>query len=97
MHALVDVRTREILDVGRGVIDIGPHVWLGRRSSILAGAQIGAGSIVGLGSVVTKGTIPPNSLAVGAPARVIREGITWSRAETHVDADATRYLDGGLW
>ena len=44
---------------------------------ILKGSHIEAGSIVGAGSIVT-GHVPPNSLAVGNPARVIRSGVTWN-------------------
>ena len=47
---------------------------IGIGSIVLSGAHIGAGAIVGAGSVVLEGTrIPPRSLAVGAPARVIRK------------------------
>lgn len=48
------------------------NVWLGGRVIVLPGVCIGAGSAVGAGSVVTK-DIPPRSLAVGVPAKVIRE------------------------
>jgi acetyltransferase-like isoleucine patch superfamily enzyme len=45
--------------------------WLGAHVTVLKGVIVGTGSIVGAGSVVTK-SVPPNSLAVGNPARVIR-------------------------
>jgi maltose O-acetyltransferase len=50
---------------------IGDNVWLGARVTVLRGAHIGAGAVVGAHSVVT-GDIPPRTLAVGVPARVIR-------------------------
>lgn len=41
---------------------------------VLNGARVGTGSIVGAGAVVTEGMqVPPNSLVVGVPARVVRE------------------------
>ena len=46
-------------------------VWIGRNAVILPGVTIGRGSIVGAGAVVTK-NIPPFSLAVGVPAKVIK-------------------------
>ncbi|MGB0713801.1 MAG: acyltransferase [Gammaproteobacteria bacterium] len=46
-------------------------VWIGLNASILQGVRIGTGSIIGAGSVVTR-DIPPYSIAVGTPARVLK-------------------------
>jgi len=51
---------------------IGDRVWIGEGASILPGVSIGSGAIIGAGAVVTS-DIPSNCIAVGAPARVIRE------------------------
>lgn len=48
------------------------NVWLGEMVSVLPGSYIGFGSVVGAGSVV-KGRIPPRSIAVGVPAKVIKQ------------------------
>ena len=48
------------------------NVWLGEFVSVLPGVNIGEGSIIGTMSVVNK-NIPPYSLAVGSPARVIKK------------------------
>ena len=53
-------------------ISIGQDVWIGRGACILPGVCIGDGSVVGANSVVTK-SIPPNTIAAGVPARVLRE------------------------
>ena len=53
-------------------VHIGDNVWICTGALILPGVTIGAGSIIGAGSVVTK-DIPPHSLAVGNPCRVIRK------------------------
>jgi len=50
---------------------IGDNVWLGSRVMVLKGVTIGENSVVAAMSVVTK-SIPPNSLAAGNPAKVIR-------------------------
>ena len=50
---------------------IGDNVWLGEFVSVLPGSSIGAGSVIGANSVVN-GSIPPFSVAVGSPARVIK-------------------------
>ncbi|SMX46469.1 acyltransferase [Actibacterium lipolyticum] len=49
---------------------IGNDVWLGTRAIVLPGAKIGDGSIIGAGALV-RGEIPPYSIAVGVPARVV--------------------------
>ncbi|WP_242605562.1 acyltransferase [Frankia sp. Cppng1_Ct_nod] len=51
-------------------VRIGRDVWLGARVVVTAGVEIGDGCIVGAGSVVTR-SLPPGSIAVGAPARVV--------------------------
>ena len=53
-------------------VKIGKNVWIGSDCTILPGVTIGDGAIIGAGSVVTK-SIPKNSIAVGNPARVIKE------------------------
>lgn len=53
-------------------VRIGDDVWLGARVVVTAGVTIGDGCIVGAGSVVTK-DLPPGSIAVGAPARVVKQ------------------------
>lgn len=47
-------------------------VWIGSRVTILPGVTIGTGSIIGAGAVVSK-EIPPFSIAVGNPARVVKK------------------------
>jgi acetyltransferase-like isoleucine patch superfamily enzyme len=67
-------RGRPIMTQPRREADviIGRDVWLGARVIVLAGVTIGDGCVIGAGSVVTR-SLPPNSIAVGAPARVVGE------------------------
>jgi maltose O-acetyltransferase len=53
-------------------ITLGRNVWLGGGVIVCPGVTIGDNSVVGAGSVVTR-DIPANVVAVGNPARVIRE------------------------
>jgi acetyltransferase-like isoleucine patch superfamily enzyme len=52
-------------------VDIGDDVYIGLNVLILKGSSIGNGAVIAAGSVVT-GMIPPNCLAAGVPAKVIR-------------------------
>lgn len=59
-------------------VQIGNHVWLVPECIVMKGVHIGDGSIIGTRTIVTK-DITDNSLAVGVPAKVTKQGITWSR------------------
>lgn len=52
-------------------ICIGNDVWIAANVVVLPGVTIGDGAVIGAGSVVTK-DIPPHTLAVGNPCRVVR-------------------------
>lgn len=52
-------------------VTIGDDVWIGAGAIICPGVTIGSGSVIGAGAVVVK-DIPPRSVAVGNPARVIK-------------------------
>lgn len=53
---------------------IGDGALIGINSVILNGAKIGAGSLIGANSLVPEGKeIPPGVLAIGSPAKVVRE------------------------
>ena len=62
---------RDKLEAARP-ITIGDNVWLGGGVIVCPGVTIGDNSVVGAGSVVTR-DIPANVVAVGNPARVLRE------------------------
>lgn len=71
--------------VGHGAIVHGAriegHCIIGMGAILLSGARIGKNCIIGAGCVVTEGaTIPANSIAVGIPAKVVKEV-----SEEHID------------
>ncbi|MGQ8632311.1 acyltransferase [Agrobacterium sp. DKPNP3] len=75
MHSIVDIVTGRRINPAKD-ITLGDRVWVAKSCHILKGASIGSGSILGAGSVLT-GKVPDNCLAVGSPARAVREGVTW--------------------
>ena len=50
---------------------IGSYCWLGEKCIIMPGVSVGDWSIIGAGAVVTK-DVPPYSIAVGNPAKIIK-------------------------
>ena len=90
-HGIVEISSGRLLNSSDQVTELAPHVWLGKRAMVMPGRKIGKGTIVGAASVVTR-DIPACSLAVGAPARVVRRGVTWSRSRNIVDSEATKFI-----
>ncbi|HVD28838.1 MAG TPA: acyltransferase [Mycobacteriales bacterium] len=72
-HNFADV-TVPIKDQGivKTPVRIGPDVWLGTKVTVLRGVSIGRGCVVAANAVVNK-DLPAFSVAVGVPARVVRD------------------------
>lgn len=78
---------------------IGAHSLIGMGATVLNGARIGRHCLIGANALITEGKeIPDNSLAVGAPARVVRtlsdeEIAGLKRSASHYVANARRYAE----
>jgi maltose O-acetyltransferase len=70
IHPVEAEARRSKWESGRPIV-IGDNVWLGGGAIVLAGVTVGEDSVIGAGAVGTR-DIPPNVVAVGNPARVIR-------------------------
>ena len=71
-HRMDDINT-PIKDQGivKSPVRIGPDTWIATKVSILRGTSIGRGCVLGAHAVV-KGEIPDFSIAVGSPAKVVK-------------------------
>ena len=84
------------VSVGHGAIlhgcSIQDRVLVGMGAIILNGATVGNGSIIGAGAVVTEGKeIPPNSVVVGVPGKVVRQ--TDTDQQQHILNNAVSYVE----
>lgn len=57
-------------------------VWIGSNAIILGGVTVGRGSVVGAGTVVTK-SVPPYSIVVGNPGKVIKKRFSENQILEH--------------
>src|SRR5579859_3519614 len=74
---------------GRGIV-VEDGAWLGAGAAILDGVTIGRGAVIGANAVVTR-DVPPYSVAVGAPAHVVKQLRDDARRTV---ADGLRDVDG---
>lgn len=80
LHSDHDVPTviGDYVTIGHGAIvhacTVEDDCLIGMGAILLSGCRIGRGSIVGAGTVVREGqVVPPHTLAVGTPARLVRD------------------------
>jgi acetyltransferase-like isoleucine patch superfamily enzyme len=71
------------------LIDIGANVWIGTQASVIGNVTIGEGAIIGAGAVVTQ-DVPPYSLCVGNPMRIVRSISSDSQAQRKPDQNVGR-------
>lgn len=75
-HRIVDSAGARMND--DAPVEIGKHVWIGCRSTILKGAVIPDDTVVAAGSVVTSGRLQPGIVA-GNPARTVKPNVIWEQ------------------
>jgi acetyltransferase-like isoleucine patch superfamily enzyme len=69
-HTRGSLTTRQAYPRTEKPIKIGRGVCINSRCTVTQGVEIGENSMIEVGSVVTR-NIPPNSLAMGYPAKVV--------------------------
>ncbi|HEX5425748.1 MAG TPA: acyltransferase [Candidatus Acidoferrales bacterium] len=80
----------EAMKVHSRPILLGEDCWLGMNAVVMPGVTVGRGCVIGANAVVTR-DLPPYSVAVGAPARIIKQRLEFSppaaidwRCEEHI-------------
>lgn len=91
----------------KGDVVIGHDVWIGVGAILLSGVTIGTGAVIGAATVVSK-DVPPYSIFVGNPGRVVKmrfnpEEIStlfslkwWNWTDTKLDAGMIYLLNGSI-
>jgi len=84
------------VSVGHGAIlhgcSIQDRVLVGMGAIVLNGAKVGSGSIIGAGAVITEGKeIPPDSVVVGVPGKIVRQ--TGADQRQHILNNAVSYVE----
>ncbi len=82
MHRLTDVATGDRINPFGAHVRIGRHVWLCREAVVTGHVEIGEDACVGMRSLVRGQKVPAGTVVAGVPARVVREGTTWSFEDT---------------
>lgn len=76
-HSLIDHTAKRINESED--VTIADHVWLGARTTVLKGVRLAAQTTVAAGAIVTRPVDEPGCVIAGIPARVVRQGTTWTR------------------
>lgn len=92
MHGIFDINNISQINNKPANIVVGNHVWLGRRSTLTKSSGVGNGAIVAANAVITK-KFDGCSIIGGNPAKVIRQGISWTRDRNCSDKESvTKFL-----
>lgn len=77
-HSIIDSATMKRINYAKN-IEIEDHVWIASHVSILKGVKILRNSVIATRSVVTKSFNKEGVIIGGAPAKILKENVTWSR------------------
>lgn len=80
-HGIYDLNSGKLLNCP-GTIKIEDHVWLGQGVLVSSNVVVRDNCVIGARSYLRNCIIDKNSIAVGTPARVIRDQIIWDRRMT---------------
>lgn len=78
-HPIVDLDAGRVINDHRRAVQMGRHVLVGRRATLLADLRLGDGCVVNPGAVV-EGDFAAGTQIGGVPAAVVRPRVAWARA-----------------
>ena len=80
MHTVFDTDSLEWLNPVKADVVIEQHVWLSFEAAIVSSVRVGFGAILGARALLTR-DLREQTLAVGVPAKVIRQNVSWCRSD----------------
>ena len=90
MHSVIDLSTGTRTNSPVDTL-IQQHVWVGQDAFLLCCESVGYGSIIGAQALARR-SIPPKTIAVGSPTRVVRSNSTWGRHTGGISPKETALL-----
>ena len=88
----ININYKKRIGYIRGDISIGDYSYIGSKSIIFPGVQIGKGCVIGAGSIVTK-DVPDFSVVIGSPAKVVSTTIEIDKKLLNQIDDHSSYYD----
>lgn len=77
-HPAYNYETKEICNKAKYGISVGNHCWVGSSVTFLKDSAIADDCIVGWGAIVNKKFDKEHCVIAGSPAKIVKEGVTWS-------------------
>lgn len=83
-HSIYDIDSGKRLNKPSSVT-IGNHVWLGKEVIISKGVKLGNNIVVGAKSFVNRSCLDENVILAGAPAKIVKTRVNWTRELLPID------------
>ncbi len=78
-HALIDKKTKQVINIPQDSVVIGDHCWIGANAILTKRAKIPNNSVVANSAVVSKAFYETNTVFAGNPAKIVKRNIDWDK------------------
>ena len=78
-HALIDKKTKQVINIPHDSVAIGDHCWIGANAILTKRAKIPNNSVVANSAVVSKAFYETNTVFAGNPAKIVKRNIDWDK------------------